>query len=117
MRRPKQIAVFLLMSPIATSAIGGCDRPAPHLKPYLTVANLQGPFVTMEFAQRLALLVVEEKYPREIFRAEGPAVVEDHGDLWWVTVRNGIASPMGSIIPRRFVVHIRKVNAEIEDVT
>jgi hypothetical protein len=76
------------------------------------------PFISQDFAQKLARLVIEEKYPKDMFSAPEPGTVVDKGEAWWVTVDNALASqratlPKGAIIPRGLTIQIRKSNGEI----
>jgi hypothetical protein len=79
----------------------------------MLLANMHRPFVSREFAQRLALLVIEETYPADVFAAGGPGTTLDKGDEWWVTFDNLLPHPEGSIIPRQLRIEIRKSNGEI----
>ena len=75
---------------------------------------------------RLALLVIEEKYPKDVFSARGSGTTVDKGDLWEVTFDNALVSPddtsalpmrHGSIVPRRLTITIRKTSGEIIDIS
>jgi hypothetical protein len=96
--------------------LGGCQSVA-HMDTSMTMQNLMGPFVTKDFAERLALLVLEEKYSRDVFSARAVSDVTDKGDIWLVTVENDLPSSPGSLAPRRFIVHIKKRNGEITAIT
>jgi hypothetical protein len=84
--------------------------------------NQGQPFVSAKFAERLGLLVLDEKYPKDIFSARGSGTIVDNGDTWLATFENSLvgledrsALPMseGRIIPRRLTITIRKTNGEI----
>ena len=87
------------------------------------IALNQGqPFVSQSFAERLALLVIEEKYPRDFFTVRGSGNTVDKGDIWLVTFDNGLTDPsdknalavvQGRVIPKRLTITIRKANCEI----
>lgn len=109
----KQVtAIMMLLS------MTGCvtDHRA-MLDPFMKLQNITEPFVSQSFAERLARLVIEEKYPKNIFSIRGSGNIIDRGDTWWVTFDNAINGSMGAIIPRRLTVHIRKSNGEIVTIT
>jgi hypothetical protein len=92
----------------------------------MSLLNQGRPFVSGRFAERLALLVIEEKYSEQFFKARGSATVVDKGETWSVTVENGLIDPQdkrelpfvgGELVPRRLTISIRKVNAEILSIT
>jgi hypothetical protein len=81
------------------------------------------PFVSMDFAARLAQLVVDEKYPKDVLLVTGPPRVLHMGDTWRVVFDKVVPGPvLDSLNPgaphddgvaRRLTVVIRKTNAEI----
>lgn len=92
----------------------------------MTVLNNGQPFVSREFAGRLALLVIDEKYPSSVFSVRGSGSVVDRGDSWSVTFANALvpptdASPLpmlgGEVVPRRLTITIRKTNGEVISIT
>ncbi len=92
------------------------------LSPSMLVLNQGRPFVSEQFAERLAKLVVDEKYPTDIFSVRGPGTVSSKGDSWLATFENALVPPEdgsplpmsnGKIIPRRLTITIRKTNGEI----
>jgi hypothetical protein len=91
----------------------GCKTVNPRLDVSIMVENMNGPFVSREFAEHLALLVIEEKYPKDVFSVHGAAIVVDKGDVWWVSYNNELPSPEASIRPKHLTIHIRKANGEI----
>ncbi len=92
----------------------GCrTTPHPGLDISILVGNMHGPFVSREFAEHLALLVIKEKYTADVFSARGAGTVVDKGDVWWVTYDNGLPRSETSIIPKRLTIQIRKANGEI----
>jgi hypothetical protein len=50
----------------------------------MIVSNAEGPFVTADFARKLGIVIMEQKYPGFTFAPESPVVL-DKGDTWWVT--------------------------------
>jgi hypothetical protein len=96
----------------------GCitDRRAT-LEPFMRLQNLAGPFISQSFAERLARLVIEEKYPKNSFSIQGPANVADKGDTWWVTFDNAVQGTMPAMISKRLTVHIRKTDGAIVTIT
>lgn len=91
------------------------------------IALNQGqPFISGAFAEQLALLVIEQKYPKDIFVVRGSARLVDKGEMWSVTFDNGLAAPDdkstlpmvgGKIVPRHLTITIRKTNGEIVSIT
>jgi len=80
----------------------------------ILVGNMQGPFVSRKFAERLALLVIQERYTPDVFLPRGaPPIVVDKGDFWSVTFDNELPRSSTSIIPKELTIHIRKANGEI----
>ena len=65
-----------------TAQAQAASPPQPDVSMYLE--NASGPFVTSDFARKLGVLVMEQKYPGASFDAASAAVV-DKGDTWWVT--------------------------------
>lgn len=81
--------------------------------------NSSGPFVSEHFAERLALLVIEEKY-RTVFSVRGPAKIVDKGGVWSVTFENAATDEGGGSIKSQVItilksltIEIRKSNGEI----
>jgi hypothetical protein len=85
----------------------------PHPDASMELQNLVGPFVTQTFAQRLAVLVLEERYTANVFLPKTPVVAVDKGELWSVTVENALSLEPGLIRPKDITVQIRKRNGEI----
>jgi hypothetical protein len=115
--------LVLLMA--SSDSLGGCEakesaplRGDQSLSMYLS--NALTPFVTKELAERLALLVLEEKYA-SIFTANLPATTKDECDAWLVTVTNkdwsGESARAGSIKPKQLSIRIRKRDAAILAIT
>jgi hypothetical protein len=138
----KAIAFAVLIFSAASAAAEGDDLPAwaqpraafsvagNQAKPSLTVImwlwNMERPFVSESFAKRLALLVLDEKYPKADFSVRGSGTTMDQGDTWVVTFDNALVEPgdtramplvNGRFIAKRLSVRIRKANAEIIDVS
>jgi hypothetical protein len=117
MKRVISLAVLLWL--------GGCvtqHRTVTTLSLPMMLFNQGHPFVSESFAERLALLVFDEKYPKDIFSARGPGNIVDKGDVWLVTFENALVSPDdanalptfdGKVVARRLTVTIRKTNGEI----
>lgn len=83
-------------------------------------------FISGKFAERLALLVIDEKYPKDIFSARGAALMAEQGELWLATFDNELVSPDdksalpmsdGRIVPKRLTITIRKTNGEIVSIS
>ena len=95
--------------------LGGCATVLvpPHLESSMDLQNLNGPFITKHFAERLALLVVQERYSKDIFVARTPVSVEDAGDTWLITLDNALPLEPKTIKPFHLMVIVRKKNGEI----
>jgi hypothetical protein len=85
----------------------------PHQDASMELQNLMGPFVTQTFAQRLAVLVLEERYTSNVFLPKTPVVAVDKGELWSVTVENALPLQPVVVRPKDITVQIRKRNGEI----
>jgi hypothetical protein len=105
MKKMMVVASFLCLSATANE----CEPPR------LSMILLNGtqPFVSLHFAVRLASLIIEDRYPREMFVIVEPAKIEDEGEFWKVTVENALKNSKFSIV--RLSITIRKSNGEIVD--
>jgi hypothetical protein len=78
--------------------------------------NSSGPFVTSEFAKKLGVLVMEQKYARVRFEAASPTVL-DKGDTWWVTFTvtqwPKDMERLQPLLPRQLTLLIRKSDAAV----
>jgi hypothetical protein len=78
--------------------------------------NFGGPFVTSDFAKKLGVLVIEQKYPGAVFDAASPAVL-DQGDTWWVTFTvtqwPKDMEELRPMLPRQITLRIRKSDAAV----
>jgi hypothetical protein len=112
----------LFLAPVVLF-LGGCavsHVKSVHLDPSMILFNFEGPFISREFAERLAVLVIEQKWPKDVFARRGPGQVVDQGDTWSVTYENilgnandPIPTSGGKAVPRTLTIRIRKVNGEI----
>lgn len=80
----------------------------PHLESSMELQNLNGPFITKTFAESLALLVVQQRYSKDIFVARTPVTVDDAGDCWLATLNNSLPLEPKAIKPFHLMVVIRK---------
>jgi len=87
--------------------------------------NSVQPFASASFAQRMALLIIEDRYPSNVFSPKGAGVVVDGGEVWRVTFDNSLISDDSSqkmamidgvVVPRKLTFVIRKSNAEVVDI-
>jgi hypothetical protein len=117
------IAAVLLL---ALTACVTEHRAVTDLSVSMMALNQGQPFVSKEFAERIALLVIEEKYPKDVFSVSGSARIVDKGDTWSVTFDSALtnaadksALPLvgGKLVPKHLTISIRKVNAEIMAIT
>ena len=116
---------LLLIVPVAAVLISfnanpaRCDEPQAHDIGMLMM-NSSGPFVTRDFADHLAHLVISEKYQGAVL-ADEPSQVLDKGDTWWVTVKiqRWLSPPAvvdSPLAPRQLTVCIRKKDAAIASI-
>lgn len=110
---PQQAASSVLLA--LSFALAGCGTTPANssLDPSMVVLNMKGPFVSREFAQRLALLVIDQKYPKDAFVPSPSVSVDDNGELWSVGVDNALPSANAFRQPRHLTIRIRKTNGEI----
>lgn len=123
-------ATFGLVLLLATcGASAETSQPATPVGPCgaaksasMLLLNFQAPFVSENFAKRMAQITIEEKYPRSAFSSVVPGVAVDAGATWKVTLRNSLVSPGDtSYIPeinggptaRELTVEICKDNAAV----
>jgi hypothetical protein len=99
------------------ASMAGCVTDHRPMDMFMRLQNISEPFVSQSFAERLARLVIEEKYPKNIFSVQSSGNVVDKGDTWWVTFDNAIKGTMATMVPIRLTVHIRKTNGEIVTIT
>jgi hypothetical protein len=120
---PALIGLILLL--ISADTLAECEvtSSAPPPRDQTTImflANLETPFVTREMAEKLALLVLAEKYS-PLFAANLPVTTDEKCDAWLVTVRNKDwsqeSASAGSIKPKQLTIWIRKRDAAILDIT
>lgn len=83
------------------------------------------PFVSEAFARRMALLIIEDRYPPNVFSPKARGVVVDGGEVWRVTLDNelvdqsasqALAMVDGAVVPIKLTFVIRKSNAEVVDI-
>jgi hypothetical protein len=104
---------------------GGCVTQHERVIPMsisMMLLNHGAPFVSQSFAERLALLVIGEKYPGDLFVVRGKGTVTDKGEVWAVTFENALVDPEdpaalpmveGNLTAKRLTITIRKTNGEI----
>jgi hypothetical protein len=121
MKRMMAVGVLLALSACATE-----HGAMNNLSISMIALNHGQPFVSKGFADRLALLVVDEKYPRDVFSVRGSGSTVDKGDSWSVTFENALIDPAdesplpildGRVVPRRLTITIRKTNGEVMSIT
>jgi hypothetical protein len=82
----------------------------------MLLQNDAGPFVTSDFARKLAVLVMAQKYAGVIFDPAGIEVL-DKGDVWWVTVPvkewPKDMQTLKPALPERLTLWIRKTDAAV----
>jgi uncharacterized protein YcfL len=113
-----------LIAAIIPLLLNGCamSEKTSKLTVSMLLFNQEESFVSEGFAKRLALLVIEEKYPKDIFiRHEGIRVL-DQGEAWQVMIDNALvdthdssALPIieGKIVPKSLSILINKANGAI----
>lgn len=114
-------AVFILLGGCATQ-----QRTMTTLSFTMTALNQGQPFVSEKLARRLAMLVIDDRYPKDFFAARGTGVVTDKDAVWLVTFENALVDqdndsilPMvnGVVVPRQLTITIKKTNGEIVDIS
>lgn len=120
--------VLAMVATLALVAIASCaSRRELRMNSSITMMALNSvqPFVSKSFAQRMALLIIEDRYPPDVFLPKGPGTVVDDGEVWRVTFDNDLVDENnhqenvmvgGAIVPRKLVFVIRKSNAEVMDI-
>ena len=117
------LATSLMLIPVTSCA----PRREVRMNSSITMMalNIVQPFVSKSLAQRLALLIIKDRYPPSVFLPKGSGKVVDDGDAWHVTFDNGLVNENdhqkmvvveGAVVPRRLTLVIRKSNAEIMDI-
>jgi hypothetical protein len=75
-------------------------------------------FVTQKLAERWAKLILEEKYPLDIFTPGEAARVQDDGEFWVVSFDNKLQTTQERpFVSRRISIKIRKSNGEIDEIS
>jgi hypothetical protein len=116
--------VFLTISMLFVGDLSSADDHAPttQLSISMFLENYGGAFVTRHFAERMAQIVIEEKYPSNVIQFAGVADVVDKEGAWWVKVNIRVppASPIASLARKdltQMTIQIRKTNAEIVSIS
>jgi hypothetical protein len=116
----KTLRLVLLIPLVFGSAIASEEMKMPDVSMFLQ--NFDAPFVSKSLAERLAVVIIEEKYKAKFFVISAPAQVADEGKVWSITFENSIHvddrdSPLptsnGVPVPKRLTVKLRKSNAEV----
>lgn len=111
------ILIALFSISVLLEVCAAQDQPVKSLSIMMTLQNQDQPFVSESFAKRLALLVIDEKYPKAAFIPREPATIADQGEIWTVTFENALPLPKDSIFPKRLSIAIRKNNGEIVNIS
>jgi hypothetical protein len=114
MKRILVITILLLLSACAVER-----RSTEPLNSSMLLMNMEGPFVSATFADRLARLIVDEKYPKDIFLVSGSTKVVDEGSIWAVHFANALFTqqyatlPRKAIAPKTLTIRIKKSDGAI----
>lgn len=120
--------MLTLVTTLSLIAVASCaSREELRMNSSITMISLNSvqPFVSNSFARRMALLIIEDRYPPDVFSPKGSGMVVDDGEVWRVTFDNAlvtendvgkIAMVDGAIVPRKLTFVIRKSNAEVVDI-
>lgn len=119
--------VLVVFAMVGLTAVMGCATKGVRMNSSITMMALNSvqPFASKSFARRMALLIIEDRYPTSIFSPKGAGMVEDGGDVWRVTFDNAlvhdadnkrIAMVDGAIVPKKLTFVIRKNNAAVVDI-
>jgi hypothetical protein len=113
------IRCTLALGTIAAFTPGVAQEPATiqaQSEISMFLENFGGPFVTSDFAKKLGVLVMEQKYPGTSFDAASAAVV-DKGDTWWVTFTvtqwPQEMQKLRPLLPHQLTLLIRKSDAAV----
>lgn len=80
--------------------------------------NYGSPFIEKSLAVRIARVIVEFKYPADIFVIDGEPLVDDDGDCWRVLFRNRLKTGVDVVYASELVrIRIKKSNGEIVDIS
>lgn len=79
---------LLIIPMLFVGALSNADdhAPTPQLSISMFLENYGGAFVTRHFAERMAQILIEEKYPTNVLQFAGVADVVDKEGVWWVKV-------------------------------
>lgn len=122
-----KISIKLTMVALMLIAATGCAPKGTRMNSSVTMMALNSvqPFASESFARRMALLIIEDRYPPDVFSPAGTGVVVDGGEVWHVTFDNSLINtsggqkmPMidGVVVPKKLTFVIRKRNAEVVDI-
>lgn len=113
------VAALLFAAPGCSSAGKAMDQSIAMI-----ALNTAQPFVSEAFAKKVVLLVLDDRYPKSVFRPQEGGTVLDGGDVWIVTFENALLKdnsesfPIvdGELLPRALTFDIRKADAAIVDI-
>jgi hypothetical protein len=107
---------------------GGCVMQRGSMKEMsmtMVALNQIQPFVNERLAEKIARIIIEDKYPKDFFVIRGSASVVGDTDAWLVTFDNGavdsskpekIVISNGRIVPGHLTIAIRKTDGAIVDI-
>ena len=108
------LAVGLTQVSPADELAANCNADPKILGISMFLQNFHGCFISEKFSERLARLIMEEKYTSSLFVA-GSSVVTDGNDVWRVTFQNKLPSNGKDIRPSEITIAIRKANGAVVD--
>lgn len=119
--------VLVMFALAMLTAVTGCAMKGARMNSSITMMalNSEQPFASKAFVRRMALLIIEDRYPTSVFSPKGAGIVEDGGDVWRVTFDNSlvhdaankrIAMVDGAIVPKKLTFVIRKNDAAVVDI-
>lgn len=123
-----QSSSCLLVAVVAAllSAAPGCSSAGKAMDQSIAMIALNSvqPFASETYAKKVALLVLDDRYPKSVFLPQEGGTVVDGGDVWSVTFENSLlkdnrdAFPIldGVLLPRTLTFEIRKADAAIVDI-
>jgi hypothetical protein len=81
-----RILVATLLALLAAPAPFAQAPPSDSVDVSMIALNATGPFVTPDFAKKLGVLLMQQRYPGVVSSESSPTLT-DQGDIWWATFR------------------------------
>jgi hypothetical protein len=90
------------------------DKPGVSM----LLQNYGAPFIDQKLGAGIARLLVNNKYPPDIFLAEDNVIIEDAGEFWKITLKNQLRVDVDRpYVTKSVRVTIKKSNGEILEIS